>query len=134
MRQSSWRPMYRCLRCAAPHCQNPLCPGSQAAATNALRIQPASTLSMNGRLLAHSSPAPPFPLQGILSDLFPGIDLPEADYTSLNECLVANCVANNLQPVPAFLDKTRQLCVLLVPLAVSVGGDPGAWQGALAGL
>ncbi|MEW5317509.1 MAG: hypothetical protein WDW38_008798 [Sanguina aurantia] len=54
--------------------------------------------------------APDVPLfGGILSDLFPGIDLPPSDYTSLDAALLGNCGRMNLQPTPAFIEKAHQL-------------------------
>jgi dynein heavy chain len=50
--------------------------------------------------------APDIPLfEGILSDLFPGVALPEADYTSLDACLISNCQRMSLQPTPVFIEK-----------------------------
>ncbi|KAG2430891.1 hypothetical protein HXX76_009864 [Chlamydomonas incerta] len=59
--------------------------------------------------------APDIPLfGGILSDLFPGVDLPATDYSALDERLVANCTRLNLQPTPTFLDKAHQLYEMIL--------------------
>ncbi len=51
---------------------------------------------------------------GILSDLFPGVSLPEIDYVHLTEALTANSHKLGLQPLPAFLEKSIQLYEMIV--------------------
>ncbi len=51
---------------------------------------------------------------GILSDLFPGVSLPEMDYTHLRAALVANAGKQGLQPLPTFLEKAIQLYEMIV--------------------
>ena len=46
---------------------------------------------------------------GIISDLFPGVKLPEADYGSLMEQLMASATDMGLQCVPTFMTKSIQL-------------------------
>jgi dynein heavy chain len=52
--------------------------------------------------------------QGILSDLFPGVEVPPADYVNLTEALRANALKTNLQPLPSFFEKTIQLYEMIV--------------------
>ena len=52
--------------------------------------------------------------QGILSDLFPGVVLPEADYTNLNAAMLTNCEKLNVQPTDVFLLKTIQLYEMIL--------------------
>lgn len=47
--------------------------------------------------------------QGIASDLFPGVQLPEADYVIFNQAVHDACEANNKQCTPFFLEKMQQL-------------------------
>jgi dynein heavy chain len=54
--------------------------------------------------------APDIPLfEGILSDLFPGVELPPSDYEALDNALLGACKRMSLQPVPAFIEKAHQL-------------------------
>ena len=46
---------------------------------------------------------------GITSDLFPGITLPEPDYMVLNEHVRENCIKMNLQCTSFFLEKIQQV-------------------------
>ena len=50
---------------------------------------------------------------GIASDLFPGVKLPETDYTILNANIQENCTKQNLQCTPFFLEKIQQVCFQL---------------------
>ena len=47
--------------------------------------------------------------QGITSDLFPGIELPKPDYTTLMNAMINQCKKMNLQPKEDFLRKCIQL-------------------------
>ncbi|EPY19341.1 dynein heavy chain [Strigomonas culicis] len=47
--------------------------------------------------------------EGIISDLFPGTDLPQTDYGRIVASLEADIVKRALQPVPAFVQKCLQL-------------------------
>ncbi|KAK9829119.1 hypothetical protein WJX72_004004 [[Myrmecia] bisecta] len=59
--------------------------------------------------------APDIPLfKGILADLFPGVDLPETDYTHLDVALRNACAAANLQPTPIFMEKAHQLYEMIL--------------------
>ena len=59
--------------------------------------------------------APDVPLfHGILSDLFPGTEVPETDTGSLQRRLEEECAATNLQPVPIFLEKVFQLYEMML--------------------
>lgn len=68
---------------------------------------------------------------GIISDLFPGVELPKPDYGVFMEALKDNIAKRELQPVPWFLEKIIQVgfLILSVMLSVStisivyVGGD-----------
>jgi dynein heavy chain len=46
---------------------------------------------------------------GIISDLFPGVELPKPDYGVFMEALKDNIKKRQLQPVPWFLDKIIQV-------------------------
>ena len=51
---------------------------------------------------------------GITADLFPGVELPEPDYTDLDLALRANCAKHNLQPTEYFLTKCVQLYEMII--------------------
>nr|AML30860.1 axonemal inner arm dynein heavy chain 4 [Marsilea vestita] len=51
---------------------------------------------------------------GIVSDLFPGVVLPEADYTNLTKAIKDNCKQLNLQPTPYFMTKIIQLYEMII--------------------
>lgn len=48
-------------------------------------------------------------LQGITSDIFPGIILPEPDYTILNAAVMSACKTANIECIPPFLEKVQQI-------------------------
>ncbi|XP_052563215.1 dynein axonemal heavy chain 7 isoform X1 [Culex pipiens pallens] len=52
--------------------------------------------------------------QGIISDLFPGVVLPEADYVVFNAAVQKACEENNMQCTPFFLEKVQQLYEMIV--------------------
>lgn len=59
--------------------------------------------------------APDIPLfEGILSDLFPGVSVPETDYTDLDSCMKDNCAKMNLQPTSLFVGKAHQLYEMIL--------------------
>ncbi len=51
---------------------------------------------------------------GILSDLFPGVELPAVDYDNLVAAIRDNCAKNNLQPLDSFITKVIQLYEMIV--------------------
>ena len=51
---------------------------------------------------------------GILSDLFPGVALPELDYDAIRAALTENAMRMNLQPLPSFLEKAIQLYEMII--------------------
>ncbi|KAL3158235.1 hypothetical protein ABBQ38_010487 [Trebouxia sp. C0009 RCD-2024] len=51
---------------------------------------------------------------GILSDLFPGVDLPSVDYDNLKAAIQDNSAKLGLQPLEAFVDKIIQLYEMIV--------------------
>lgn len=52
--------------------------------------------------------------KGILGDLFPGVELPAADYGALERAIIDCMAAKNLQPVPALVTKNIQLYETMV--------------------
>ena len=62
------------------------------------------------KFLAHDLPL----FEGIISDLFPGVKKPDADYEDLIGALAVACGDLKVQPVPAFIDKVIQLYEMTV--------------------
>jgi dynein heavy chain len=52
--------------------------------------------------------------RGILSDLFPGVELPEIDYENLVAALEKESKRRNLQPLPTFFEKIIQLYEMII--------------------
>jgi len=57
------------------------------------------------KFLAHDIPL----FEGIISDLFPDVQLPKSDYDALEDALLAVIAMQNLQPVPWFIEKIIQV-------------------------
>eukprot|EP00892_Ulva_mutabilis_P009854 jgi/Ulvmu1/7240/UM035_0027.1 len=51
---------------------------------------------------------------GILTDLFPGVNLPEIDYSHLTHAIMSNCKKMNLQPIDMFITKIIQLYEMMI--------------------
>uniref|UniRef100_A0A672VCY4 Dynein axonemal heavy chain 12 n=1 Tax=Strigops habroptila TaxID=2489341 RepID=A0A672VCY4_STRHB len=62
------------------------------------------------KFLSHDIPL----FMGITSDLFPGIELPEADYADFLECANECCIRHNAQPVKTFLEKMIQTYEMMI--------------------
>jgi len=62
------------------------------------------------KFLSHDIPL----FNGIISDLFPGITLPEADYRSFNAAALETCAKLNLQPVSVCLQKLVETYEMMI--------------------
>ena len=62
------------------------------------------------KFLSHDVPL----FNGIVSDLFPGVVLPEPDYKNLTAAMTTECKKLNLQPHPYFFEKCIQLYEMIV--------------------
>jgi len=51
---------------------------------------------------------------GILSDLFPGVSLPEVDYENIKNAIIEQCKESNLQPLESFITKIIQLYEMII--------------------
>lgn len=60
------------------------------------------------QFLSHDIPL----FEGIISDLFPGVEVPQIDYGHLEERLKANLQTRKLQSVPWFIEKIIQVHVI----------------------
>ncbi|XP_064633532.1 dynein axonemal heavy chain 3-like isoform X2 [Lineus longissimus] len=70
--------------------------------------------------------SPDIPLfEGIISDLFPGVELPKPDYGHLESALIDVLKSMGLQPVPWFIEKVIQIYdMILVRHGLMIVGDP----------
>lgn len=62
------------------------------------------------KFLAHDIPL----FQGIISDLFPGIELPKADYSVFLGAVEEVCKNRNLQAVEFFKEKVIQMFEMMI--------------------
>ncbi len=52
--------------------------------------------------------------EGIISDLFPGVELPESDYSMMEEVFNEVCQEMNLQPKDSFFEKVVQTFEMMI--------------------
>ena len=62
------------------------------------------------KFLAHDIPL----FQGIISDLFPGVELPKADYTIFLDAVSEVCIKRGLQAVEFFNEKLIQMYEMMI--------------------
>ena len=62
------------------------------------------------KFLSHDIPL----FRGITSDLFPGVELPVADYKVFLEAVNRSCKAHQVQPVPTFIEKIIQTYEMMI--------------------
>ncbi|XP_069795725.1 dynein axonemal heavy chain 12 isoform X2 [Narcine bancroftii] len=62
------------------------------------------------KFLSHDIPL----FNGITSDLFPGVELPEANYQLFLECTAESCLKHDVQPVKPFLAKMIQTYEMMI--------------------
>ena len=62
------------------------------------------------KFLAHDIPL----FQGIISDLFPGVTLPQADYSLFLDAVADVCKQRNLQNVAFFNEKIIQMYEMMI--------------------
>ncbi|XP_071960977.1 dynein axonemal heavy chain 3-like [Antedon mediterranea] len=79
--------------------------------------------------------SPDIPLfEGIISDLFPGLELPKPDRSILENALISNIAKRGLQPVPWFIEKIVQIYEMilvrhgLMIVGETIGGKTSAFK------
>ncbi|XP_052779096.1 dynein axonemal heavy chain 3-like isoform X2 [Mya arenaria] len=73
------------------------------------------------KFLSHDIPL----FEGIISDLFPGVELPKPEYDALEAALIKQIEARDLQAVQYFIDKIIQVYdMILVRHGLMIVGDP----------